>query len=100
MAYPGDAGRTVDKHASPADLLLDELVEPFEEGSDIFVFAVEEGVDDVLDALGEGDVVHGCSCSNDYVFQLVPVAMLQFKWNCWSAAEWKSPMKMAFPVDG
>jgi hypothetical protein len=64
----------VDKDAAHLDLLLNYLIEILEELPNIIALAVEEGIDDVLDAhLRVVELVHAECRSDDYISAFLPV---------------------------
>jgi hypothetical protein len=74
-----------------------ELVEVL---SDILVFGVEEGVDDVGEGGVVGDVVHAGGCGDDWVGGEVLVVMRLRRRAGRSRADWMSPRKREWEVVG
>ena len=55
----------MDEDASLVDIVFDQVVEGVEEDSDIFVLAVQQGVDDVHYCRVVPDVVHVPGCCHN-----------------------------------
>lgn len=64
------------QYVSYLNLPLYDLIEVIEKIRDVFAFAVQKRVNDVLDVhLGVIELIHAQGCSHDYLDDCVPVAM-------------------------
>lgn len=100
MNYSRDAGGTVNENVAISNILLNERIKGLEEVSDIFLLAVDEWVDYVLNRLVQDDVVHVLGSGDDYIVYFVPVLMFWFLRKSWSRADCMSPKKILLPVSG
>ena len=71
-----------------------------EVAGDVFVLAVEEGVDEVGDRAVVGDVVEAYCCGHDCMWEAVPVAIFNLCRPGMSSAACMSPRKRWVPKVG
>lgn len=90
----------MNQNVAISNILFDKRIKGLEEAGDVFLLAIDQGVDYVLNRLIQDDVVHVFGRSDHFIAHLVPVLMLWFLRKSSSRADCMSPKKMLLPVYG
>ena len=86
--------------AASVDVGFDHIIKGIEESSDIFIFAIQQGVHYMQYSGVKANVVHVLGCCHDFILLSVPVVMFLSRRASRSNADCTSPMYIWFEVRG